>query len=59
MDNFYAPKEIAELLGISYQNALLFIRFSGINYTKIGRQYRVRKDIFEQFTEKTTTTILE
>lgn len=43
------PKEIASILGISYPKALDFIRFSGIDYIKIGNQYRVAEDKLEAF----------
>lgn len=33
--------EIAEMLKISYDKALEFVKRSGIEYVKIGRQYRV------------------
>lgn len=42
-----------ELLRISYHNALKFIRFSGIQYIKIGNQYRVTKEAFIKFTHPT------
>ena len=41
--------EIAEILKISYHKALDFIRYSGIDYIKIGSQYRVSKDKFYAF----------
>ena len=33
--------EIAEMLKISYDKALEYVKTSGIEYVKIGRQYRV------------------
>ena len=36
--------EIAEILKISYHKSLDFIRYSGIDYIKIGSQYRVSAD---------------
>lgn len=41
--------EIAEILKISYHKSLDFIRFSGIDYIKIGSQYRVSADKFYAF----------
>lgn len=35
------PHEVAEILGVSYETALVFIKYSGIDYLRIGRQYRV------------------
>jgi excisionase family DNA binding protein len=46
---FLTPKEVAELLKISYIRALDFIKYSGIQYIKIGNQYRVTKANLEKF----------
>lgn len=43
------PHQIAYILQISYDSALAFVRYSGIDYIKIGRQYRVSRDKFEAF----------
>ena len=40
-DNYLTVSEIAEMLKISYDKALEYIKTSGIEYVKIGRQYRV------------------
>ena len=45
----FSPQEIARILKISYDKALNFIKYSGIPYIKIGRQYRVTKENFEAF----------
>lgn len=37
-------KEVAAILKISYDNALEFIKHSGIDYIKVGRQYRVSEE---------------
>lgn len=37
-------KEVAEILKISYHEALHFIKYSGIDYIKIGNRYRVSKE---------------
>lgn len=37
-------KEVAAILKISYDNALAFIKHSGIDYIKVGRQYRVSEE---------------
>lgn len=44
MPELLTAHEIAEILKISYHEALIFIRFSGIDYIKIGNRYRVSKD---------------
>ncbi len=38
------PREIADILKISYHRALDFIKHSGIDYVKVGSQYRVSKE---------------
>lgn len=53
MKTFYTPKDISTILDISYQNALEFIKYSGITYLKIGRQYRVNTDIFNKYIKNT------
>ncbi len=53
MAEFYTAQEISKMMKISYQNALLLIRYSGIPYIKIGRQYRVSVDAFNEFTKST------
>lgn len=42
-------QEIAKILKISYHKALDFIRYSGVDYLKIGNQYRVSEDKFKAF----------
>ena len=41
--------EIAKILKISYHGALDFIKYSGIDYIKIGNQYRVSEEKFRAF----------
>ena len=41
--------DIAKILKISYHKALEFIRYSGIDYIKIGSQYRVSEAKFNAF----------
>lgn len=38
------PREIADILKISYHRTLDFIKHSGIDYVKVGSQYRVSKE---------------
>lgn len=44
------PYDIAELMQISYDTALDFIKNSGIAYVQVGRQYRVSEAVFKSFT---------
>ena len=43
------PQQVADILQVSYETALAFIRYSGIDYIRIGRQYRVSRDKLEMF----------
>ena len=36
--------DVSDILRISYHEALVFIKYSGIDYIKIGNRYRVSKD---------------
>ena len=40
-DSYMTVAEVAEMLKISYDKALDFIKHSGVEYVLIGRQYRV------------------
>ena len=46
------PREVAEILKISYEAALAFIKYSGIDYHKIGNQYRVSAEKLRAFLNK-------
>lgn len=52
MPEMLTPKEVAEILKISYEAALAFIKYSGIDYHKIGNQYRVSADKLRAFLSK-------
>lgn len=52
---YLTPHEVADLLKISYENALNLIKYSGVKYTKLGRQYRVDKDTLLTFLQKNGT----
>ena len=43
------PHEIGILLKVSYHKALDFVKYSGIDYIKVGGQYRVVADKFYAF----------
>ena len=47
------PYDIAELLQVSYDTALEFIKNSGIQYIKVGKQYRVSEKVFHTFISPT------
>ena len=46
------PQETAKMLKISYEKALDFIKYSGVEYIKIGRQYRVDESKLNAFLQK-------
>ncbi len=49
MPELLTPKEIAEILKVSYESALAFVKYSGIDFLKIGNQYRVSKEKLNAF----------
>lgn len=49
MPKFYTPREVADILHISYEKALSFIKYSGIVYVQIGRQYLVDSEVLHKF----------
>ena len=46
------PKDVAKILKIGYEAALAFIKYSGIDYHKIGNQYRVSAEKLQAFLNK-------
>ncbi len=52
MPEMLTPREVAEILKISYEAALSFIKYSGIDYHKIGNQYRVSAEKLRAFLNK-------
>lgn len=53
------PREVAETLKISYEAALAFIKYSGIDYIRVGRQYRVSEEKLKTFLMKKGSTIVD
>ena len=49
MPRMLNPREVAEILGVSYEAALAFIKYSGIDFLQIGRQYKVAEDKLTAF----------
>lgn len=49
MPEMLTPREVAAILKISYEAALAFIRYSGIDYHRIGNQYRVSAEKLRTF----------
>ena len=48
-DTYMTVREIAEMLKISYDKALDFVKYSGVEYVLIGRQYRVLESKLNAF----------
>ena len=46
------PNEVADILKISYETALAFIKYSGVDYIRVGRQYRINEDKLTAFLSK-------
>lgn len=59
MPEMLTPHDVAEIMKVSYETALEFIKYSGIDYIKIGRQYRVTKDKLTAFLLKKGHTIID
>lgn len=54
MTIWLTPNDVARMLQISYEKALDFIKYSGVKFTKIGRQYRVAESSLNSFLTKNT-----
>lgn len=53
------PRDVADVLRVSYESALAFIRYSGIDYVKVGRQYRVSEAKLAAFLARKGAVIVE
>ena len=49
MPRMLRPHDVAEILGVSYEAALAFIKYSEIDFVRVGRCYRVAEDKLEAF----------
>ena len=58
MPEMLTPKEVAKIMKVNYETALAFIRFSGMDYVKVGRQYRVSRQKLEAFLNKKGITLV-
>lgn len=58
LPEYLTPHEIADLLRLSYDKALDFIKYSGVRYVRLGRQYRVeKKDLMAFLSQKSNTDV--
>ena len=53
------PAEVAERLRVSYDTALHMIKYSGLPYVKIGRQYRVSEKTLEDLINQNEKVIID
>ena len=59
MPRMLSSREIAEILGVSYETALAFIKYSEIDFIKVGRSYRVAEEKLEAFLRQDGQVIVE
>lgn len=57
--NFLTPREVADLLKISYDSALALVKYSGVDHIKVGRQYRVSEAKLSAFLMQKGTICVE
>ena len=48
-DQYLTVAELATMFQISYDNALLYLKTCGVEYVKVGRQYRVSENKLNAF----------
>lgn len=48
-DSFYTLHEIAKLLKVSYMTIFRWVKCGKLEAFKIGKQYRVKKEVLERF----------
>ena len=46
---YYTPQEVADILHVSYDKALDFIKHSGVKYVRVGRQYRISEEALNAY----------
>lgn len=56
MPEMLTPREVAEILKIGYEAALAFIKYSGVDYHRIGNQYRISAEKLQAFLNKKGST---
>ena len=54
-----SPAEVAERLNVSYDTALQMIKYSGIPYVKIGRQYRVSENVINDMINQNEIVVID
>ena len=59
MPEMLTPKEVSQIMTVSYDTALAFIKYSGIDYIKVGRQYRVSAEKLKAFLNRKGQTVTD
>lgn len=54
-----SPADVAERLNVSYDTALQMIKYSGIPYVKIGRQYRVSENVINDMINQNEIVVID
>ena len=54
MESYVNPNFISNYFGICYSKALNFVKYSGIKYVKIGRNYFVSEKALKEFLRDNT-----
>lgn len=59
MPEMLTVKEVATILKVSYDTALAFVKYSGIDCQVVGRQYRISADKLKAFLNRKGTIITD
>lgn len=59
METMLTTAEVAETLQVSYETALDFIKYSGIDYVRVGRQYRVSEKKMQAFLSRKGKVVID
>ena len=59
IDRMLTPRVVAEILRVNYETALAFIKYSGVDYLRVGRQYRVQESKLKAFLARKGRIIVE
>ena len=54
--DWYSPQEIAEMLGLKVDTIREYIRKKQLPAYRFGRDYRIKKEDYEEFLKKRRTT---
>ena len=55
-EEFYTAKELAEKLRVNIMTIYRYIKAGKLKAYKIGKEFRIEKDGFQKFLDKTKTT---